>query len=156
MTTISISSKRYLLFLSLFLVLAFSACDKDEDEEKITYTISATANGAQEVPAVTTNATGTVSGTYNKTTNVFNYTATWTGLSGNATNMHFHGPALPGVSAGVAIGIPGFTATPSGSVTNTETLTEAQEADLLAGKWYYNVHTAANGGGEIRGQVSAR
>ena len=26
-------------------------------------------------------------------------------------------------------------------------------ADLAAGKWYFNIHTAANKGGEIRGQV---
>ena len=34
------------------------------------------------------------------------------------------------------------------------TLTEAQATDLLAGKWYVNVHTEANKGGEIRGQVT--
>ena len=33
------------------------------------------------------------------------------------------------------------------------TLTDAQAADLAAGKWYFNIHTAANKGGEIRGQV---
>jgi hypothetical protein len=33
------------------------------------------------------------------------------------------------------------------------TLTDAQAADLMAGKWYVNVHTAENKGGEIRGQV---
>jgi len=33
------------------------------------------------------------------------------------------------------------------------TLTDAQAADLQAGKWYYNIHTAANKGCEIRGQV---
>jgi hypothetical protein len=36
------------------------------------------------------------------------------------------------------------------------TLTEAQVADLLAGNWYVNVHTAANKGGEIRGQLAPR
>ncbi|MGN6102228.1 MAG: CHRD domain-containing protein [Devosia sp.] len=33
------------------------------------------------------------------------------------------------------------------------TLTAAQVADLEAGKWYFNVHTAKNPNGEIRGQV---
>ena len=30
---------------------------------------------------------------------------------------------------------------------------EAQAADLQSGKWYFNVHTAAHGPGEIRGQL---
>jgi hypothetical protein len=38
-------------------------------------------------------------------------------------------------------------------IKGTATLTAAQSADLLAGKWYVNLHTAANGGGEIRGQA---
>ena len=38
-------------------------------------------------------------------------------------------------------------------IKGTATLTDAQAADLQAGKWYFNVHTAANKGGEIRGQV---
>ena len=38
-------------------------------------------------------------------------------------------------------------------LSGTATLTDAQIADLNAGKWYVNVHTAANKGGEIRGQL---
>ncbi len=34
------------------------------------------------------------------------------------------------------------------------TLTGAQASDLMAGKWYFNIHTPANKGGEIRGQVT--
>ncbi len=139
----------------LFLLLVFTACSKD-DGEKVNYTITASATPAQEVPAVTNSTgSGAVTGTYNKNTNTLVYTATWTGLSGNATNMHFHGPANVGEPAGVAVGITGFTNTGSGSVTNTVQLSEAQEADMLAGKWYYNVHTGLNPGGEIRGQVAA-
>jgi hypothetical protein len=36
------------------------------------------------------------------------------------------------------------------------TLTPAQAADLMAGKWYANIHTAANAPGEIRGQMLPR
>ena len=40
-------------------------------------------------------------------------------------------------------------------ITGSATLTPAQVADLTAGKWYFNVHTAAHPGGEIRGQLAA-
>ena len=39
-------------------------------------------------------------------------------------------------------------------ITGSATLTDVQAADLMAGKWYFNLHTAAHPGGEIRGQVS--
>jgi hypothetical protein len=141
------------------LVLTIAACDKDDDDDnqpKTNYTLSATANGAQEVPPVTTSATGSVTGTYNTSTNALSYTVTWTGLSGAPTLMHFHGPALAGANATPTLDITGFSATASGTYTGSATLTEAQEADLLAGKWYWNAHTATNGSGEIRGQVSVQ
>ena len=93
--------KKILLIASIS-IFAFSSCDKDDDDTpKTNYTLSATANGAQEVPAVTTAATGTVSGTYNSSTNALSYTVTWTGLSGAPTLMHFHGPALAGEGSGL-------------------------------------------------------
>jgi hypothetical protein len=134
-----------------------SSCDKDDDDEdKMEVEITASANGAQEVPAVTTNGTGTVSGIYNKTTNVFAYTVTWKDLSGPAINMHFHGPADPGTPAGVALAIIGFATEPMGTVTASVTLTDAQETEMLGGKWYYNVHTDLHKGGEIRGQMTVK
>ena len=48
-----------------------------------------------------------------------------------------------------------FCACVAGTATGTVTLTDAQETDFLAGMWYGNIHTAANTGGEIRGQVAA-
>lgn len=140
-----------------FFAFTIIACDKDDDDQpKTTYTLSATANGAQEVPAVTTTATGTVTGSYNSSTNALSYTVTWNGLSGPPTLMHFHGPALAGENATPTLNITGFPQTASGTYTGSATLTDAQEADLLAGKWYWNAHTATNGGGEIRGQVSVQ
>ena len=71
----------------------------------------------------------------------------WTGP---ATGAHFHGPAMPGANAAVVVPFTGPIASP---ITGTATLTDAQIADLSAGRWYINIHTAANPGGEIRGQV---
>lgn len=147
--------QRWLLLLTMGFLLA--SCSKDDTPApKTQYTLSATASGAQEVPAVTTQGSGTLTGSYNSSTNALSYNLSWSGLSGPATLMHFHGPALAGVSAGVALGITGFSSIAAGSYSGSATLTEEQEADLLAGKWYWNVHTAAHGAGEIRGQVSAQ
>jgi len=135
-------------------VFAFSGCKKDKTTTNTTmYNISATMNGAQESPAVTTNGTGTVTGTYDKNTKTLSYTVNWTNLSGNATIAHFHGPAAPGTNASIVVPF-SFTAGAT-SATGTTTLTDQQESDLLNGLWYANVHTQAHGGGEIRGQVTA-
>jgi len=138
--------------------MGLAACEGEDDATppQTTFTVTANANAAQEVPTNTSTGTGTLTGTYDSVSNKITFQLSWTGLTGNATNMHFHGPALPGVPAGVALGITGWSATPSGTLSSSLTLTQAQEADLMAGKWYWNIHTAANGGGEIRGQVSVK
>jgi len=41
-------------------------------------------------------------------------------------------------------------------VSGMEMLTAEQEAQLLGGLWYYNIHTDANKGGEIRGNITAK
>lgn len=137
----------------LALTLIISACDK-EDEEKVQYNLSGTLDGAQEVPPVTTPATGTLTGTYNKNTNALTYSFSWEGLSGLPVAMHFHGPAGVGEPAGVSLGIDGFPATAAGSHNGNATLSDAQEVELLGGMWYLNIHTQQNQPGEIRGQVS--
>ena len=72
------------------------------------------------------------------------------GLSGPATAAHFHS-GEPGKNGGVAVPIAGAD---KGAFEGSATLTDAQADELLAGKWYVNVHTAANKGGEVRGQVT--
>jgi hypothetical protein len=78
------------------------------------------------------------------------YTMTYEGLTGPATAAHFHGPAAAGANAGVVVPIGNNPPSPS---TGSVTLTDDQIKDLEAGKWYANVHTEANKGGEIRGQM---
>jgi hypothetical protein len=116
-----------------------------------TLRFQASLNGASEVPPNTTGGTGQATATLDTATKAFNYTLTFSGLTGPATAAHFHGPAGPGVNAPPAIMIMKLQSPVSGSAT----LTDAQIADLKAGKWYVNVHTAAHPPGEIRGQVGA-
>jgi hypothetical protein len=145
------------LMLTLSLSIFGTGCGREDNPgQRTNYSLSAAANGAQEVPAKNVTGTGTLTGSYDAAANAISYTINWTGLTGAPTLMHFHGPALAGVSASPSLTISGFPTTAAGTFTGTATLTDAQEADLLSGKWYWNVHTATNGGGEIRGQVVAQ
>ena len=111
----------------------------------------ATLSGKAEVPPNTSMGSGDVLATLDTGSKKLTYTMTYMGLSGPATAAHFHGPASPSANAGVVIPIGTNPPTPA---TNTVTLTDAQIKDLEAGQWYANVHTAANPGGEIRGQMT--
>ena len=112
--------------------------------------MKATLDGKSEVPPNTSAATGTADIDWDAASKKLSWKLTYSGLSGPATAAHFHGPAEPGKNAGVAVAIPNATSSPA---EGSATLTDAQAADLAAGKYYVNVHTAANPGGEIRGQV---
>jgi hypothetical protein len=112
--------------------------------------MKATLDGKSEVPPNTSAATGAADVDYDAASKKLSWKVTYSGLSGPATAAHFHGPAEAGKNAGVAVAIPNATPSP---VEGSATLTDAQAADLMAGKYYINVHTAANPGGEIRGQV---
>lgn len=112
--------------------------------------LMATLSAAEEVPANDSAGTGMVEATYDSDTNVLNYTVTYDGLTGEATAAHFHGPAAPGEKAPPVVPVEGPLASP---ISGTATLTEEQEADLLGGQWYFNVHTAQYPDGELRGQV---
>lgn len=113
--------------------------------------MKADLSGAQEVPPATTQGTGTAAITFDTANKRLSWTINYSGLSGPATAAHFHGPAEAGKNAGVAVPIPNQAKSP---VAGSATLTDAQAADLQGGKYYVNIHTAANPGGEIRGQVT--
>jgi hypothetical protein len=114
-------------------------------------TFKATLDAKSEVPPNASTATGTADINYDPASKKLSWKLTYSGLSGPATAAHFHGPAEPGKNAGVAVAIPNADTSPA---EGSATLTDAQAADLEAGKYYVNVHTAANPGGEIRGQVT--
>ena len=114
-----------------------------------TLTFHAKLDAATEVPPKDSKGTGTMDATLDTVTKVLTYKTTYSGLTGPATMEHFHGPAAAGANAGVVVPFKDA----SSGMQQTSTLTDAQIADLEAGKWYVNVHTKANPGGEIRGQV---
>jgi hypothetical protein len=103
--------------------------------------------GASEVPPNNSAGTGTAQVNVDTEKKEVSWTITFSGLSGDATAAHFHGPAAAGENAGPAIDI-------SGKIeSGTSPLTDAQLADLEAGRLYINIHTAQFPDGEIRGQV---
>jgi CHRD domain len=117
-----------------------------------TVKFKATMDASQEVPPNDSKGKGTADLTYDTTSKELTWRITFDGLTGPATAAHFHGPAEPGKNADVAVPIGKGTVT--SPITGKATLTDAQAADLMAGRWYVNLHTAANKGGEIRGQVT--
>ena len=115
--------------------------------------MGATLYAAAEVPPNPSAGKGTLDASFNKETSVLTWTVTYSGLTGPVTAGHFHGPAAVGQNAGVVVP---FSSALDSPIQGTAALTPAQVADLTAGKWYVNLHTAVNKGGEIRGQVVAK
>jgi hypothetical protein len=113
--------------------------------------MKAMLDGKSENPPNTSAGKGEADIDYDAATKKLSWKLTYSGLTGPATAAHFHGPAEAGKNAGVAVAIPNATSSPT---EGSATLTDAQAADLMAGKYYVNIHTTANPGGEIRGQVT--
>jgi hypothetical protein len=117
---------------------------------KATATLYAKLDGAQEATPVTTIAEGTGSMTFDASTGAASGSLTIVvAPATTVTAAHVHDGA-----AGNAVIIPltdsgsGVWSIPSGTV-----LTAAQIASFIGGKLYFNVHTTANTGGEIRGNI---
>jgi CHRD domain len=109
----------------------------------------ATLGGGEEVPPVQTSGKGELTATFDQASKRLTWKGNYSGLSGPATAAHFHA-AEKGKNGGVAVPI-----SPSASpMEGSATLNDQQAADLLAGRWYVNIHTEANKAGEIRGQMA--
>jgi hypothetical protein len=101
-------------------------------------------------PGVASSGKGTATASLDTNTKTLTWTVDYSGLSGPATAAHIHGPADPGANAGIVVPFTGNLASP---IKGSATLTDAQIAQLEAGKWYVNIHTEANKPGEVRGQL---
>jgi len=111
--------------------------------------------------------------TYDDDTNTLKVNVGWgsgngfSDLTSNVNNQHIHGPTTHNFgndgtgdfkeSTVVLFGLTRSSASPSNGTIiesgagNTIVLSAAQEADLFNGRYYLNVHTVNNGGGEVRG-----
>lgn len=113
--------------------------------------LKANLKASAEVPPKDSAGKGTLRATLNTETNELTYHIVFSGLTGPVAAAHFHGPAAEGANAGPQLPIKGNPIT--SPINGKATLTAEQAKDLVDGKWYFNIHTAANPGGEIRGQV---
>lgn len=134
---------------ALLISLTMACTSNAQNTMPMTSVLSARLTGTSEVPPVTSTGSGMLEATVNTQTMLMTYTVSYAGLSGAVTAGHFHGPAAMNANAGVVVPLPSL----ASPIHGTATLTAAQLAEVMAGKWYVNLHTAAHPGGEIRGQV---
>jgi len=104
-------------------------------------------DGSQEVPPTGSPGTGTCDWVMDTASNTISYHVQSQGTNGSIIAQHFHGMAPPGQNANILHNI--GTGNPASGMWF---YLEAQEADIIAGLTYVNVHTTTNSGGEIRGQ----
>jgi hypothetical protein len=115
----------------------------------------ANMTGGQENPGVNTNARGSGAVSLNAAGTQAIVTMNWAGLSGNASAGHVHS-GRSGVNGPVICNLSPAAATSGSVVDSLCSFTPAQVTALKQGQLYLNVHTAANPGGEVRGQIQRR
>jgi CHRD domain-containing protein len=147
--------KLTVILLSIPVMFLFSCKSTDEIEQENVYVGTITMSGAQEVPPVPTSATGTIIADYNRLTKTLSYAVTFSGLSDSAVAAHIHGLAEPGILAPVLQTFSNFPRRKQGSYSGTLLIDGVKftEENLLARRYYINIHSKTYGGGEIRGQL---
>ena len=108
-------------------------------------------DGAQAGTAgnpIVTSGSGSGTVTFDPATMLLSWSITWANLPSGVIAAHFHGPAQPFEVAPVEV--PSALGDP---MTGSMTLTPDLAAQLVNGFMYFNIHTVAFPGGEIRGQV---
>ena len=145
------------LMAAIIVAASAVACDDTTAPGPPTFVTS--LNGASEVPAKAVAGTGTA--TIVKNGSTYTYTIPYAGMTGPLIGAHIHGPAS---TTTIADPIVPFSVTGAGasgtltgtfSSTNTPTISnDSLDVLMRTGGAYVNLHTSANPGGEIRGQLS--
>jgi hypothetical protein len=165
------------LFQSIFLAAAIVAIIPVTPAQAAILNFTATLNGLNEFPVNNSSGTGTTLVTLDTSLNTLRLQGIFSGLSAGTTVAHIHSattvagagtagvatvPILPGFPTGVTIGsyntlldLTQASSFNSGFVTanggTPATAQAALTASLSAGTAYFNIHTTAFAGGEIRG-----
>lgn len=134
--------------LTALVALAFLGAAAPAMADMLKY--KAELSGAQEAPPTESKGVGAVEATYDTATKTLTWSGTYSALTGPAVAAHFHGPAAKGANAGVLVPVDAKQSPFNGSAA----LTDEQAKAFADGAVYFNVHTAANKAGEIRGQLT--
>jgi hypothetical protein len=158
---------RKLFVLGSFLALAAMSCNSSSDQDSEAsdlpiLNVSTQLSGANEVPSNSSDATGSVDGTFDPNTGVLDITIMYNDSSTADTNgtegkklfeptaWHIH-KAPADSSGGVVFNLGSTFSSPFNFI---DTLSTEQMQELKDGLYYVNIHTADHGAGEIRGQLN--
>ncbi len=176
--------RNQLVALSIAAAVAAAACGSDNTSAPVSKIVNFSANLSPAGEPGTLNGNPTGNGLFtaklDTSTNLFTWSVTFQGLTTNVNNGHIHGPFVLGAggnanvilnfnptlapAGATAVIFTGLNAQTSGSASGSYTLSSALIGNgvtgdslrklLLAGNVYVNIHTTANGGGEIRAQIA--
>jgi hypothetical protein len=136
--------RRSLAFAAIAALVAGTA---SAATEKFSATLAATS----EVPPSTSTGSGSATVSLDTATHEITYDVTFSGFSSEVTAAHIHGPAETGKNAGVVLPLGN---NPTSPIHGTAKLTPEQEKELVAGRYYVNLHSKNNPNGAIRGQLA--
>ena len=140
----SLANISFVAALSAGLALALAPAGAE------TLKFKAALDGPSENPPTASKGVGTIEADYDTATKTLSWSGSYSGLTGPETAAHFHGPAPKGTNAGVLVPVEAKASPFKGSATLTDEQAKAFEGGLV----YFNVHTAENKAGEIRGQLA--
>lgn len=115
--------------------------------------LAAQLTGADEIPPVTSTASGTFEGLYDTKSKRLSWTISYSGLSGPMTRVDLHGPADLGSHGSIRLRIPSGASPMKGAAVLIKPSQRSFDEELMKGLFYVNVHTKAHPDGEIRGQI---